>query len=93
MSANPLKCVAGVATGALLMLAATGCGSNPPCETDLAAVDAARSAAKAAEMQLEDAKSQKAQLEQQIAAERARSGELEKQKAELEAQIRELQGK
>ncbi|MFN8177427.1 MAG: hypothetical protein U0167_05845 [bacterium] len=80
-----------VAAAALGMaMLGTGCGSNPPCETDLAAVDAARKAAADAEARLEDLKKQKQELEQQLAQEKSRSDELARKKAELEAKIAEL---
>jgi septal ring factor EnvC (AmiA/AmiB activator) len=67
-----------------------GCSSNPPCQTDLAAVEAARQAAVAAEAKLAEAERTKQQLEEEIAAEQARKAELEQRKAELEAQIAEM---
>jgi uncharacterized protein HemX len=93
MSAKPLKSIAMLALAAGVAVWSAGCSSNPPCETDLAAVDAARSSAKAADAKMQEAKSQKDQLERQLAAEKARKAELEKQKAELEKQIAELGGK
>jgi len=68
----------------------SGCGSNPPCETDLAAVDAARKSAADAQARLDDLKRQKEQLEAQLAQEKTRNEELAKRKAELEAKIAEL---
>lgn len=92
MSANPLrKALLLLAAGAFVATAA-GCGSNPPCETDLAAVDAARSRAQAAERKLEDAKGQMKELEKQIAAEKARKESLAEKKDELKEKIKELGG-
>jgi septal ring factor EnvC (AmiA/AmiB activator) len=90
MLAKPRKKLASLVAVVALAAVGAGCGSNPPCETDLSQVDKARSEAKAAEMKLEEAQSQKAQLERQIADEKARHGELEAKKAELEAKIEEL---
>ncbi len=67
-----------------------GCSSNPPCDTDLAAVETARQTAAAAETKLAESERTKQQLEQDIAAEEARKAQLEARKAELEAKIREL---
>jgi len=92
MLANPLRKLAPAVALAVLVAVGAGCGSNPPCDTDIAAVDAARSAAATAEDKLEDAKSQKTQLENQISAETDRKAELEAKKAELEAKIAELGG-
>lgn len=92
MSAKPLKSIAVLALVACAAMWSAGCSSNPPCETDLAAVDAARSAAKAADAKMLEAESQKEQLERQLAAEQLRRTELERQKAELEALIAELGG-
>ena len=78
--------------GAAFVVASAGCGSNPPCQTDIATVDSARTAAKAAEQKLEQAKQRKADLEQQIEAEKARQQDLEKRKAELETKISDLGG-
>ena len=55
MSAKPLSRVGMLFIIPIFALASAGCSSNPPCETDLAAVDEARSAAKAAEDKLEAA--------------------------------------
>ena len=77
---------------ALLTAVSVGCSSNPPCETDLSAVDAARSDAGSAESRLEEATRQKSQLERQLADETARKAELEAKIAELNAQIAELEG-
>lgn len=92
MSAKPLKSVAVLTMATCVALWSAGCSSNPPCETDLAGVDAARSTAKAADAKMQEAKSQQEQLERQLAAEKARTAELERQKAELEQQIAELGG-
>jgi len=92
MSAKPLKSIAMLTLAACVVVWSAGCSSNPPCETDLAGVDAARSSAKAADAKMQEANSQKEQLERQLAAEKARTAELEKQKAELEQQIAELGG-
>jgi septal ring factor EnvC (AmiA/AmiB activator) len=81
--------VAAATLGAIAIFGA-GCGSNPPCETNLAAVDAARKSAADAETRLAQLKQQKQQLEQQIVQEKSRQDELAKQKAELEAKIAEL---
>jgi septal ring factor EnvC (AmiA/AmiB activator) len=91
MSAFPRK-TALIAVAASLSAFAMGCGSNPPCEIDISAVDSARSEAKAADAALEEAESQKAQLERQIQQEKARKAELEARKRELMAQIEELGG-
>jgi septal ring factor EnvC (AmiA/AmiB activator) len=91
MSARPLKKALHLAAAAAFILASAGCSSNPPCETDLALVDAARSAATASETKLADAKRQQAELEKQVEAETARKAELERKKAELQAKIAELQ--
>jgi septal ring factor EnvC (AmiA/AmiB activator) len=92
MSAIPrIKAAAWIA--AFLTSAATlGCGSTPPCEIDISAVDAARSKAQAAERELQNAQSQKERLEKQLAEETARKKELEARKAELEAQLDDLGG-
>jgi septal ring factor EnvC (AmiA/AmiB activator) len=92
MSAFRLRESALAAVAASLAAFATGCGSNPPCEIDISAVDAARSEAKAAETALEEAESQKAQLQRQIDKENARKQELENRKRELLAAIEELEG-
>jgi hypothetical protein len=92
MLAKPLRKLAPVVAIAVLVAVGAGCSSNPPCETDLSAVDGARSAAEAADMKLDEAKAQKDRLEQQIADEKARQEELEARKAELEAEIAELEG-
>jgi septal ring factor EnvC (AmiA/AmiB activator) len=81
-----------LATVALLAAAGAGCGSNPPCETDISAVDAARTEAQSAESRLEEARRQKAQLEQQLATEQSRKAELERKLAELKAEIAKLEG-
>jgi uncharacterized protein YlxW (UPF0749 family) len=85
------KVILSVAT-VLFGLAGAGCGSNPPCQTDIAAVDAARGAAQTAEAKLEEAKRRQADLQNQIQAEQARQQELKQRKAELEAKIAELGG-
>ena len=73
-----------------LVAVVTGCGgSNPPCETDIAAVDAARKTAADAEARLAELQRQTQQLEESIAAEQARQDALASQKAELEAKIAE----
>ena len=92
MSAKPLRVAFLMLAAGVLAVTAIGCGSNPPCETDLSAVDAARSQAGSAEQALEDAQSQKAQLEQQVADEAARKEELEQRKQDLMDQIKELEG-
>jgi septal ring factor EnvC (AmiA/AmiB activator) len=70
-----------------------GCGSaNAPCEVDISTVDAARSEAERAQRNVEEAKRQKAELEQQLEAEKTRREELERRKAELLAQIEDLGG-
>ena len=66
MSAFRLRESALAVVAASLAAFVLGCGSNPPCEIDISAVDAARSDAKAAEAALDEAESQKAQLQQQI---------------------------
>jgi outer membrane murein-binding lipoprotein Lpp len=74
-------------------LAVAGCGStNPPCDTDLAEVDAARSAAQSTESQLAALQKERDALEAQIAKEEQRRAELEQRKKELEAKIAELGG-
>jgi hypothetical protein len=78
-----------VTTGAVAVVFA-GCSSNPPCLTDLAAVESARLAAVAAETKLADAERTKRQLEADIAAEEARKAELEQRKAELQAKLGEM---
>ena len=78
-----------VAAIALVALSA-GCGSAPPCETDLTVVDAARVEAQAAEQKLAAAEREKQQLQEALAAEQARKAELERRQAELEAKISEL---
>ena len=75
---------------AAAMTIVAGCSSNPPCETDLAAVEASRQAAVAAEAKLAEAQRTKQQLEEEIAAEEARKAQLESRKAELEAKIAEM---
>ena len=92
MSAKPLRKVPLLLAAGVFVVAAAGCGSNPPCETDLAAVDAARSRAQAADKKLEDAKAQKTELEQQVAAEKARMESLTEKKDELQTKIKELGG-
>jgi hypothetical protein len=92
MSAKPLRRALLLLAAGVFVAAAAGCGSNPPCETDLAAVDAARSQAQAAEKKLQDAKDQKKELEQKIAAEKARKESLAKQKDDLQKKIKELGG-
>jgi sRNA-binding protein len=92
MSASPLKKLTLLSVGAALLGAGLGCGSNPPCDTDISAVDAARSRAQKAQARLEEAKAQKEQLQRELAEAKARREKLEKRKAELEAKIRELGG-
>ena len=84
--------VRGIAVTVAAALAAVmiGCSSNPPCETNLAAVEEARQAAVAAEAKIAEAERTKRDLEEQLAAEEARRVELERRKAELEAQVQEL---
>jgi len=53
---------------AALATVGTGCSSNPPCETDIAAVEAARQAAEAAEAKYQAAQREKQQREQDPAA-------------------------
>ncbi|GJM43666.1 MAG: hypothetical protein DHS20C21_05080 [Gemmatimonadota bacterium] len=91
MSAKPLRRIGLLLAASTFALTSAGCGSNPPCETDLAAVDAARGAAKTAESKLTAAKTQQADLQTQIDAEKAKQAELAARKAELEAKIAELQ--
>ena len=92
MSAKPLKVMLLMLTAGVLAVTAVGCGSNPPCETDLSAVDAARSLAGDAETQLDDAQDQKTTLEKQVADEAAKKADLEKRKQDLMTQIEELEG-
>ena len=92
MSAKPLRVAFLMLAAGALAVTAVGCGSNPPCETDLSAVDAARSQAGAAEQQLENVQSQKTQLEQQVADEAAKKDQLEERKQDLLDQIKELEG-
>ncbi|MGH2570125.1 MAG: hypothetical protein ACRDGR_02790 [bacterium] len=92
MPAVPSKKIAAAALVGALVAIVTGCGSNPPCEIDISAVDAARSQAKAAESAIEEAESQKAQLERQIQEEQVRKQELEARKQELQAQLEALGG-
>jgi hypothetical protein len=92
MSANSRKKALSLAAVAAFALVGAGCGSNPPCEVDIATVDAARSAATTSEMKLEEAQRKQAELERQVEAEAARQAELVKRKAELEAKIAELGG-
>jgi hypothetical protein len=92
MSAKPLKKAAALLAATACLLVGAGCGSNPPCDTDLAAVDAARSTAKAADAKLEEAKRQQSDLQKQLDAEKKRKADLEARKAELEKQIAAMQG-
>lgn len=92
MSAKPLRRAMLLLAAGVFLAAAAGCGSNPPCETDLAAVDAARSQAQAAQKKLKDAKAQKTELEKKIAAEEARKESLAQKKDELQKKIKELGG-
>jgi hypothetical protein len=92
MSAIPWKKVTPLLTAASFVVLSAGCGSKPPCDTDISAVDAARSDAESADRALEDARAQKDRLEKQVAAEKARTSELEREKAELTAKIEELGG-
>jgi uncharacterized protein YdaU (DUF1376 family) len=92
MSAKSRWKAASFLVSAAFAIAGAGCGSNPPCQTDIATVDAARSAAKSAEAKLEEAKQHQADLQRQIQAEQARQKDLEQRKAELEAKISELGG-
>ncbi|HMB69573.1 MAG TPA: hypothetical protein VKU85_09675 [bacterium] len=91
MSVRPSKWMAFlVAAGCL---SAAGCGStNPPCPVTTMEVDQARSDAAAVESQLAALRQEKSQLEQRIASEQSRRAELEKRKAEIEAKIAELEG-
>ena len=79
-----------IAGFAAVVVLGAGCSSNPPCETNIAAVDTARQAAAAAEAKLADAERQKQVLQEQLEAETARKAELAARKAELEAKIAEL---
>ena len=86
------RCKSLVVAAALLALAAVaaGCGgANPPCQTDIAAVDTARKSAMDADAQRADLERQRAQAQQEIAAEEARQSELAQHKAELEAKLAE----
>ena len=79
-----------LAVVAALAAVVAGCGgTNPPCATDIAAVDTARKSAADAEARLAELEHQSQQLEAAIAAEETRGAELEKQKAELEAKLAE----
>ena len=80
----------GAVAAVVLVTMSAGCGSAPPCETDLTAVDAARLEAQAAEQKLATAEREKKQLQEALAAEQARKAELEQRAAELEARISEL---
>jgi hypothetical protein len=82
--------VAGAAALATVAAFGAGCSSNPPCETDLAAVEAARKSAADAEARLAELERQKRELEEQLAAENVRRADLERRKAELEAKIAEM---
>lgn len=83
--------VAVTAAFAALTMFGAGCGGpNPPCETDIAAVDAARKAASDAEARLAELESRQQALEEQIAAEETRRDELEQRKVELEAKGAEI---
>lgn len=73
-------------------VSAAGCGSNPPCVTDISDVEAARTEAQSAEARLDALRQEKGRLEKEIAAEEGRRTELERRKAELEAKIAELEG-
>ena len=90
MSANPLSKIGPLLAASILVLASAGCSSNPPCETDLAVVDQARSSAKVAEDKLDTAQQEQAQLQQQLDAEKARQAELEQKKAQLLDRLAEL---
>jgi hypothetical protein len=79
-----------VTAAAVLAAATSGCGSIPPCETDIAAVEAARGVAAAAEAKVAEAEKTKLELEEELAAEEARRAELEGRKADLEARLQEL---
>ncbi|MBZ0268976.1 hypothetical protein K8I85_12525 [bacterium] len=92
MSANSRKKALSLAAVAAFALVGGGCGSNPPCEVDIATVDAARSAASSSGMKLEEAQRKQAELERQVEAEAARQAELVKRKTELETKIEELGG-
>lgn len=74
-------------------LAAGGCGStNPPCDVNIATVEAARTAAESADARLAALQSQRDRLDAQIAANDSERAALEAKKAELEAAIAELEG-
>ena len=74
-------------------LAAGGCGStNPPCEVNVATVEAARTAADSADARLAALQSQRDRLEAQVAANETERAALEAKIAELEAAIAELEG-
>ena len=92
MSVNSPKKAAWLVALVAFALAAAGCGSNPPCQTDIATVDAARSAATASEADLEEAQRRQAELARQADEELARQQELVRRKVELQAQIDELGG-
>jgi septal ring factor EnvC (AmiA/AmiB activator) len=92
MSAIPRNKIAPLFVAVLLAASSLGCGSTPPCDIDISAVDAARSKAQAVEQELVDAQNEKARLEQQLAEEEARRRELEARKAQLEAQLKDLEG-
>ena len=51
--------------GAVALLAAAGCGSNVPCETDPSQVETARADLQAAEQQLQSAEAELASLRDQ----------------------------
>ena len=92
MSAKAWKTLGLLIAAVSYAVVGAGCSSNPPCDVDLATVDSARSAAKAAEAKLEDVEAQKARLESQIQQEKARKAELENRKQELLDEIKELGG-
>ncbi|HMB71615.1 MAG TPA: hypothetical protein VKU85_20055 [bacterium] len=91
MSAKPQSRIGLLLAVPVFALASAGCSSNPPCETDLAAVDQARAAAKAAEDKLQSAQQQQTDLQQKIQQEEARQASLEERKAELMKQIADLE--
>ncbi|MDP6461102.1 MAG: hypothetical protein QF819_00580 [Gemmatimonadota bacterium] len=68
-----------------------GCGSNPPCETDISAVDAAASQAANAQSRLDELNAQRTDLEGRVVAEKKKARSLAEQKAMIETELKKLE--